>query len=378
MQHQHDQSYRVVHCREQFPIKLYALLDLASAIDANTKGAAVASVAWLPHGRAFRIEDQREFMEVAVPMFFKQTKIRSFFRQLNLWGYRRISKGIDAGAWHNEFFLRGQPKEMDKMVRIKIKGNKKTKKENNLEDDPDFYSMPPLPRLVINKSTTAMNGGMGGGGMMMGNNSSNSCGVGPSRRVSLEMPTPPHLAYAFQFNCHQTLNPVEQQHDFSQLDQQMPETVFSKRCSSSPCFVNSPTKIVHPHVGVGYDEMFQHHRRQHQGQDGVIPSSTSTLPFDQNNMYDAMMMMMHSSCHRPSTSNNNTGMYQHQLSHRSKSSSFANNCEPSENEASNQFSSSLSSSQAGIVSVYAPYDEVPPPPPSEESAARGGGGEGNN
>ena len=71
--------------REQFPVKLYSLLDMAHMQGIGCSGA----VAWLPHGRAFKILDENEFMEVAVPMFFKQTKIRSFYRQLNLWGYKR-------------------------------------------------------------------------------------------------------------------------------------------------------------------------------------------------------------------------------------------------------------------------------------------------
>ena len=53
--------------------------------------------------------------------------------------------GRDSGAWYNKFFLRGQPKKIQKMVRIKIKG--KFKSDNPYADykDPDFYSMPPLP-----------------------------------------------------------------------------------------------------------------------------------------------------------------------------------------------------------------------------------------
>ena len=52
------------------------------------------------------------------------TKLRSFQRQLNLWGFKRISKnGPDKDVYYHEHFIRGQPEYMDKMVRIKIKGN---------------------------------------------------------------------------------------------------------------------------------------------------------------------------------------------------------------------------------------------------------------
>ncbi len=47
------------------------------------------AVTWLPHGRAFRIHNKTKFMEEVVPVFFNQTKIRSFNRQLHLWGFHR-------------------------------------------------------------------------------------------------------------------------------------------------------------------------------------------------------------------------------------------------------------------------------------------------
>ena len=72
--------------RVQFPVKLYySLLEMAHTQCIGCSGAVI----WLTHGRAFKILDEDEFMEVDVPIFFKQTKIRSFYRQLNLWGYKR-------------------------------------------------------------------------------------------------------------------------------------------------------------------------------------------------------------------------------------------------------------------------------------------------
>ena len=71
--------------KKRFPELLYAMLELA---DLQKLGCSNA-VTWLSHGYAFEILDEREFMEVAAPMFFKLTKIRSFIRQLNLWGYKK-------------------------------------------------------------------------------------------------------------------------------------------------------------------------------------------------------------------------------------------------------------------------------------------------
>ncbi|KAL7540922.1 hypothetical protein ACHAXR_010478 [Thalassiosira sp. AJA248-18] len=116
----------------QFPTKLYAMLELA---DVQGYGSSSNAVAWLPHGRAFRVLDEKIFVESIVPVFFKQTKIRSFYRQLNLWGFKRLSMGCDAGAWYNEFFVRGSQSEIKKMVRIKVKG-----KSNVNHREPGFYS----------------------------------------------------------------------------------------------------------------------------------------------------------------------------------------------------------------------------------------------
>ena len=61
----------------------------------------------------------------------------------------RIAKGTDSGAWYHEHFLRGAPEKMTKMVRVKVKGKAEGKAEKP-KDDPDFYSMPPLP--LVNTS----------------------------------------------------------------------------------------------------------------------------------------------------------------------------------------------------------------------------------
>jgi len=70
--------------KSEFPIKLYAMLELADNIPVFAR-----AVTWLPHGRAFKVLDEDTFMEEVVPVFFNQTKIRSFNRQLHLWGFRR-------------------------------------------------------------------------------------------------------------------------------------------------------------------------------------------------------------------------------------------------------------------------------------------------
>ena len=102
--------------RQQFPEKLYHMLELANAQGFGTYSNAVS---WLPNGRAFTVCDEKVFMESIVPLFFKSTKMRSFARQLNLWGFKRSSDG--SCTYCHERFVRGSPEELRFMVRIKIK-----------------------------------------------------------------------------------------------------------------------------------------------------------------------------------------------------------------------------------------------------------------
>ena len=73
--------------KKSFPHKLYTLLENENPSSDCTSSS--AAITWLPHGRAFIILDQHAFITVIVPKYFKQTKLRSFVRQLNLWGFIR-------------------------------------------------------------------------------------------------------------------------------------------------------------------------------------------------------------------------------------------------------------------------------------------------
>jgi len=107
--------------------------DLSEAID------------WMPHGRAFLVRKPKLFASDVLPRFFRQTKFLSFTRQLNLWGFKRITRGMDAGAYYHELFLRGRPYMAMRMRRQKIKGTG-MKLTPNPEGEPNFYvGWPPVP-----------------------------------------------------------------------------------------------------------------------------------------------------------------------------------------------------------------------------------------
>jgi phage baseplate assembly protein W len=99
-----------------FPFALHNMLYFA-----EVEGL-VPIVSWLPHGRAFRVKNKELFVAKMMSTYFKQTKFKSFQRQLNLWGFTRITDGADAGAYYHKYFIRSEPALCKLMTRQKIKG----------------------------------------------------------------------------------------------------------------------------------------------------------------------------------------------------------------------------------------------------------------
>ena len=112
-------------------------------------------IAWLPHGRSFKILDQEGFMSEIYPRFSKTTHYKSFQRQLNLWGFKRITKGSDRGAYYHQLFLRGMPNLAKRMILDKEKDKGRIRPSPNPSDEPDFYALAekrPLPNFILDKS----------------------------------------------------------------------------------------------------------------------------------------------------------------------------------------------------------------------------------
>jgi len=82
-----------------FPRKLYELL---SNEETDVIG-------WTASGNSFMILDMDIFTKDVLMKYFRHQKYSSFQRQLNLYGFRKIQKGPEIGAYAHESFVRGEP-----------------------------------------------------------------------------------------------------------------------------------------------------------------------------------------------------------------------------------------------------------------------------
>jgi hypothetical protein len=86
---------------QHFPTNLHVLLDEAE------KGNHSHIVSWCSQGHAFKIHDN----DALVPLlakYFRQTKFKSFLRQLQSYDFHRIARGSDKGVVSHPLFVRGR------------------------------------------------------------------------------------------------------------------------------------------------------------------------------------------------------------------------------------------------------------------------------
>mmetsp|Transcript_9952 Transcript_9952/g.20415 ORF Transcript_9952/g.20415 Transcript_9952/m.20415 type:complete len:595 (+) Transcript_9952:230-2014(+) len=76
-------------------------------------------ISWLPCGTGFLIHDHDAFFAEVLPKYFKSsqhTKLRSFYRKLNRWGFTVARAGPSKGAWEHEAFNRQKAAECLKIA----------------------------------------------------------------------------------------------------------------------------------------------------------------------------------------------------------------------------------------------------------------------
>uniref|UniRef100_H2ZEC6 HSF-type DNA-binding domain-containing protein n=1 Tax=Ciona savignyi TaxID=51511 RepID=H2ZEC6_CIOSA len=74
-------------------------------------------VSWNEDGTAFTVHDQGNFAKHVLPVYFKHNKFASFVRQLNMYGFRKVTTVMHGGIaslhdtaiqFHHPFFIRGE------------------------------------------------------------------------------------------------------------------------------------------------------------------------------------------------------------------------------------------------------------------------------
>jgi HSF-type DNA-binding len=83
-------------------------------------------ISFISSGRAFQIHQPDKFFKDIVPLYFRQSRLSSFKRQLNLYGFELINSGPTRGAYFHELFVKEQPELCRRMRRVAVKVAAKT------------------------------------------------------------------------------------------------------------------------------------------------------------------------------------------------------------------------------------------------------------
>lgn len=98
-----------------FPAKLYDLLE-----NSEVRGYSHI-VSWQKEGRSFKIHNVQEFADTVMASSFSQTKLKSFQRQLNMYGWKKVQVGPNKGGYYHRDFIRGCPELCSSILRRRVK-----------------------------------------------------------------------------------------------------------------------------------------------------------------------------------------------------------------------------------------------------------------
>ena len=118
-----------------FAWKLYEMLETVHKNKVDTD-----IVSWVDNGEAFKVHDLKRFVEKIVPIYFKQSKYKSFQRQLYFYGFTRETSsagknGHTPGSYRHPKFVRGKKTLCLSMAPKKTK--KKRSKNSQLGSSTD-------------------------------------------------------------------------------------------------------------------------------------------------------------------------------------------------------------------------------------------------
>jgi len=117
---------------EIFPVKLHRIIETNEF---------ASLISWQEHGRAFKIHDEKLFLEKIIFRYFYMRELKSFVRQLGTYGFQKfvLRDDGDKGCYFHESFLRGRERLSHTMT------PKKKRMLIDQHNEPDLALFPPLP-----------------------------------------------------------------------------------------------------------------------------------------------------------------------------------------------------------------------------------------
>ena len=98
-------------------------------------------ISFVASGRAFAIHKPDKFFKEIVPLYFRQSRLSSFKRQLNLYGFELINTGPARGGYYHELFIKDRAELCRRMRRVAVKVVSNKKEDSNEEDEVEKLSM---------------------------------------------------------------------------------------------------------------------------------------------------------------------------------------------------------------------------------------------
>jgi len=123
---------------EPFPEKLHRLLRECEATGNDD------IISFTADGKAFEIHKPDRFFSIIVPRYFKQSKLSSFKRQLNLYRFELITIGPSRGGYAHPNFQKYKPELCRQIRRRDIKSHSKEAAKDSSEEAPDSASTPSI------------------------------------------------------------------------------------------------------------------------------------------------------------------------------------------------------------------------------------------
>lgn len=116
--------------QENFPLKLYRI------IYEVTKSGRGDVISFFPHGRAFAVHKPKEFINEIMPKYFATGRMNTFLKQLNLYGFRRITEGRDKGGYFHPKFILGK-RHLCKVIKRKKTDSKPAASKSAPKSSPE-------------------------------------------------------------------------------------------------------------------------------------------------------------------------------------------------------------------------------------------------